>query len=304
MSKRPLDNISYQQIVAARAGSRASTADIPCPVCGPQHEGASARRKVLRTWTLGGDRISLHCARCGLEGWVGPEGGGVRGRNTTSTSISSVDAAADERERQRRIARLATATWEEAVSIEGSAGSAYFAKRGIDLALVPDYGGLRWHPQCPWEGGPIGCVVSRFTDAVTGGPRGIHRRPMDGQKPRTLGPMRGCVIRLWPDEDVTTGLVLGEGIESTLSAALHIMHRGTRLRPAWASGSAGNMREFSVLAGIEALTILVDHDASGTGQEAAAACARRWCDAGREVIRLTPKMVGQDFNDIIRKGAA
>ena len=77
MSKRPLDNISYQQIVAARAGSRASTADIPCPVCGPQHEGASARRKVLRTWTLGGDRISLHCARCGLKGGSGPRAAGL-----------------------------------------------------------------------------------------------------------------------------------------------------------------------------------------------------------------------------------
>jgi hypothetical protein len=298
---RPLADISYDQIANARRGTRSRSADIACPVCGPQHKGASARRKVLRTWTLGGDRISLHCARCGLEGWVGPDGGAQRTKIPIVSSTLFDDD--EERQRQRRIARLAIATWEEAISIEGTPGAAYFAKRSIDLMLLPDFGGMRWHPQCPWEGGPIGCIVSRFTDAVTGEPRGIHRRPIDGQKPKTLGPMRGCVIRLWRDEDVTTGLVIGEGVESTLSAALHILHRGTRLQPAWAAGCAVNLTNFPVLPGIETLTILVDNDASGTGQDAAAACARRWRTAGREVRRLVPNIVGQDFNDIIRGSA-
>jgi hypothetical protein len=56
-----------------------------------------------------------------------------------------------------------------------------------------------------------------------------------------------------------------------------------------------------VLGGIEALTLLVDHDASGSGQYAAADCARRWLAAEREVIRLTPKTIGDDFNDIVKK---
>jgi Toprim domain len=298
---RPLADISYDQIANARRGARSKSADIACPVCGPQHKGASARRKVLRTWSLGGDRISLNCARCGLEGWVGPDGGGQRTRAPAVSSTLFDDH--EERQRQRRIARLATATWEEAVSIEGTPGAAYFAKRSIDLLLLPDLSSMRWHPQCPWEGGPVGCIVSRFTDALTGEPRGIHRRPIDGQKPKTLGPMRGCVIRLWRDEDVTTGLVIGEGVESTLSAALHISHRGTLLRPAWATGCAGNMRDFPVLPGIEILTILVDNDASGTGQDAAAECARRWRAAGRTTRRLVPNIVGQDFNDIVRGSA-
>jgi hypothetical protein len=116
--------------------------------------------------------------------------------------------------------------------------------------------------------------------------------------------MSGCVIRLWPDGDVTTGLVLGEGIETTLAAATRITHRNTMLQPAWAVGSAGNMASFSVLAGVEAVTLLVDNDASGTGQNAAAQCARRWLAAGREVIRLTPKIVGTDFNNIVQQGSA
>jgi hypothetical protein len=206
-------------------------------------------------------------------------------------------------EERRRNAEAAEQIWRESRPIAGTAGESYLGRRGIALAPVPDYGGLRWHPECPWEGGATGCIVARFTDAITNMPGGIHRRPVDGQKPRTLGPMRGCVIRLWPDDAVTTGLVLGEGIETTLAAS-QIQHRGTLLQPAWAAGSAVNMAAFPVLPGIEAVTLLVDHDANGAGQQAAAACARRWHAAGRDVIRLTPKTVGRDFNDIIRGGAA
>jgi hypothetical protein len=59
------------------------------------------------------------------------------------------------------------------------------------------------------------------------------------------------------------------------------------------------MRSFPVLAGIETLTLLVDNDANGIGQEAAAECSRRWTAAGREVVRLTPTGIGADFNDVI-----
>jgi hypothetical protein len=168
------------------------------------------------------------------------------------------------------------------------------------LAEVPDFGGLRWHPHCPWEGGTAPCVLARFTDAITAEPRGICRRPIDGGKPKTFGPMRGCVIRLWPDEDVTTGLVLGEGVETTLAAGTRFIHRGTLLRPAWAAGSAGNLADFPVLDAIESLTVLVDHDVNGRGQEAARRCGERWRDANHEVTLLTPRPVGADFNDLVR----
>jgi len=135
---------------------------------------------------------------------------------------------------------------------------------------------------------------------MTGEPRGIHRRPITGEKPMSLGPMAGCVIRLWPDEDVTEGLAIGEGVETTLAAATRIEHRGTLLHPAWAAGTKGNIANFPVLAGIEALTILVDNDESGGGQDAAAKCTQRWRDAGREVIRLIPGDVGLDFNDLVK----
>ena len=128
------------------------------------------------------------------------------------------------------------AIWNEAGPIIGTDGEAYLARRGIFLDDVPDHGGLRWHPTCPWGVGTAPCIVARYTDAETVEPRGIWRRPVTGEKPKALGPTARCVIRLWPDDAVERGIVLGEGVETTLAAATRITHRGTYLRPAWAAG--------------------------------------------------------------------
>jgi hypothetical protein len=147
-------------------------------------------------------------------------------------------------------------------------------------------------------------LVALWTDVVTAAPRAIHRRPIspDGAAVahwRGLGPTAGCVIRLWPNEEVNQGLVLGEGVETVLAAATRVQHKATLLQPAWAAGDAGHVACFPVLPGIDSLTLLVDNDPSGTGQRAAADCAHTWTIAGREVVRLTPRVVSADFNDIL-----
>jgi hypothetical protein len=307
---------SAREIAITLAGRRAQRlADgsylIPCPV--PSHgKGRGDRNPSLRIGD-GQTRLLVHCyggcdrldvldelRRRGLLDEIRAD----RFDNVKPTTQHESRWRDDAKEHQRRNLEAAARIWREAVHIEGTPGALHFYKRDIDITLLPDFGGLRWHGKCPWQGGPIGCVIARFTDAITGEPRGIWRRPIKrGDKPRTLGLMAGCVIRLFPDEAVTTGLCLAEGVE-TAAAASQIEHKGTLLQPIWAAGSADNMARFPVLPGIEALTLIVDNDASGTGQDAAAACARRWLDAGREVTRLTPKMIGADFNDIIRNGSA
>jgi hypothetical protein len=102
--KRPLDVVSYQAIVAARAGSRSNKADIPCPVCRPLRDGARAQRKVMRAWSLGGDRISLHCVHCGIEGYVVPDNGG---RISTPAPAAKPIEDNDDAERRRRNAEAA-----------------------------------------------------------------------------------------------------------------------------------------------------------------------------------------------------
>jgi len=290
--------IDYATLARLRNGTRGKIADVICPVCSVGKTGARAKREVLRTWAKNG-AIGFHCARCEIDGLALADNKAIK--------VAPVHVEGDgdeERERQRKQA-AADRIWRESYNLAGTAGETYLARRGLVLDEVPNAGGLRWHPRCPWEGSTAPCVLARFTDPITGEPRGIWRRPIDGSKPKTLGPMRGCVIRLWPDEDVTTALVLGEGVETTLAAATRFVHHGTLLRPAWAMGSAGNIAEFPVLKGIDALTVLVDHDVKDkkgrqAGQEAARACGKRWKDAGRDVTLLIPRKLGADFNDLVR----
>ena len=70
-------------------------------------------------------------------------------------------------------------------------------------------------------------------------------------------------------------------------------------RPTWALGDAVEVVKFAPLPGIECLTILVDNDASGTGQASALECSRRWTSEGREVFRVIPAQAG-DMADIVR----
>jgi phage/plasmid primase-like uncharacterized protein len=293
----------------------------PCPVCGGTDRfGVNVSKGVwnCRGCNKGGDVIELvrHLDSCDFlaaietltgEEWADnspeqqpdPERGRKLAQQRQHHARERDRHAEQERQDAERQLQRAEQTWQEASPTLASHAIAYLARRGIALDDVPESGGLRWHPCCPWEAGTKPCVLARFTTALTNEPRGIWRRPITGEKPMSLGPMGGSVIRLWPDDVINEGLVIGEGIETTLAAATRIEHRGTLLRPAWATGSAGNMATFPVLAGIEALTILVDHDVSGTGQKVAQACAQRWRDAGREVSRLMPGDLGADFNNLV-----
>jgi putative DNA primase/helicase len=196
--------------------------------------------------------------------------------------------------------------WRNADELRGTPAWTYLDRRGVELAALPDRIGdaLRWHGSCPWGRERHPCIVALWTDTFSGAPRAVHRRPLTRSGDaiahwRAFGPSAGCVIRLWPDDLVTHGLTIGEGIETVLAAATSIAHRGTLLAPAWGAGDASHVAALPVLAGIEALTILVDHDVSG--ERAAAECVRRWTAAGLEVTRLTPRALGADMADLVKR---
>jgi putative DNA primase/helicase len=96
------------------------------------------------------------------------------------------------------------------------------------------------------------------------------------------------VIRLWPDEDVTCGLGIAEGIETALAAA----HGFT---PVWAAIDAGNLGALPLLPAIGSLTIFVDHDY--VGLRAAVRLATHWGEAGRDVLMVIPEREGHDIAD-------
>jgi hypothetical protein len=187
---------------------------------------------------------------------------------------------------ERRIDEAA-AIWGATVPLPGTLGETYLSSRR--LAYAGDE--IRYHPGRRM-------MVAMMTDAATGEPCGVHRTFLDrdgGKVDRKmLGRASGAVVRLSADEDVSSGLAIAEGIETALA---------TPCRPVWACLSAGTMKSFPVLAGIDCLTIFADNDPSGAGLRAARECAERWHAAGREVVIRMVDADGCDYADVVAEVA-
>src|SRR5262249_52309947 len=124
--------------------------------------------------------------------------------------------------------------------------------------------------------------IALMTTPAEDKPSGIHRTflNIDGSKRdrKMLG--RAGVIRLSRDEAVTGGLGITEGVEDGLAVLL------SGWSPIWAAGSAGAIKRFPVLHGIDSLTIFADADSAGL--EAAQECETRWASVGKEARISAP----------------
>ena len=231
------------------------------------------------------------CHRCGWKGAVGPV------RSSTAYACTHASPAA---EPQRLVNGLAEALalFRAAQPVTpGTAAADYLEARGC--ALPHADGDLRFLERHRHPSSHVGpALVALVTDAVTVEPMTVHRTWIrsDGtkapvEKPRLLWPglpKLGGVVRLWPDSEVTMGLCVAEGIETALTAARAFGH-------AWSCIDAGNVAALPVLAGIEALTIVADHDPAGLA--ARDTCTKRWLAAGVEVHHWTAPNKGADLND-------
>jgi hypothetical protein len=199
---------------------------------------------------------------------------------------------------------LARSLWREGLQAVGSPVATYLASRGLTL---PDDAPLRFHPAC-WrnrKNGPHGpAMLAAMTDPCSGAWVGVHvtyLRPDGAGKAEGPGAKiklgHAGTIRLVPDEDVTTGLGIAEGIETALAVM-----QWRDWRPVWAAGDVGSIRGFPVLTGIEALTIFADADDGGASMDAARECAERWADAGQEAW-VRPAPAGKDFADLTGRAA-
>ncbi len=144
---------------------------------------------------------------------------------------------------EARIAR-AVEIWEQGRDPAGTVVERYLAGRGLALPeRAVDV--LRFHPRCPWKDDPDGptiyvpAMVAAMRAVVGDRITAVHRTRLtdDGAKigRKMLGPARGAAVKLDPDEEVTTALAVGEGIETCLAA------RQLGIRPAWAMTSTGNL---------------------------------------------------------------
>jgi hypothetical protein len=182
---------------------------------------------------------------------------------------------------------LAKQLWREGVTPTGTLVEAYLRNRGLKL---PDSPAVRFHPAAPRGDERLPAMLALMTNSVTNLPCGVHRTFVlpdgSGKAPGKAKMMLGNagIVRLVPDNEVTTGLGLAEGIETAL-AVMQI----AGWRPVWAATSAGSIAKFQVLSAIECLTIFADADDSGVGLRAARECAARWGEAGRAArIQIPP----------------
>ena len=259
-----------------------TTTRAPCPQC-----NKGPRDRALSTTTDERGTVS-HCFRCGY----------ASANNTERPHIDPVRSTPPKSAEPLGWSDKAEAIWRRTKPLRGTVGETYLLYRGC--MLPPPDSDLRFLEQTDRHP-PTLCA--RVTNAQTNRPQTLHftRLASDGcgkagteQDKLLLGghKKKGGVIRLWPDECVTYGLALAEGVETALVSA-------RAFTPIWATVDAGNMAAFPVLSGIDCLAVYADHDQAG--MRAAIQCAQRWNKAGREVAVYRSPVAGEDVADILRR---
>lgn len=264
--------------------SRVGTFRRSCPLCdrGPKDQALAV--------TIEPDgRAMYYCHRCHMKG----VGGTYRRRSSGTPNTRSS-------QQRQTLSHEGRELWRSCRHLSEEAQSYLECRRCV---VPPPEGHLRWHARLRHPSGHVGpALVALVTDAVTCTPLTLHRTwiSSDGtkaaiEKPRLLlGGHRkaGGVIRLWPDEAVSHGLAVAEGVETALAAA----HAFT---PVWSCIDAGNLASLPVLAAIDVLTIFADHDS--TGLTSATTLGLRWADAGRSALIVSPAREGFDIADEVTK---
>jgi putative DNA primase/helicase len=263
---------------------------LSCPAC-----SRGPRDKTLGLTIEAGGAGVAHCFRCAFTESYHPE----CGAHLTTPSKPRIKAAAPTAKHDT-LSDYGRDLWAASKRLSGEALD-YLAAR--HCRIPPVDGDLRYHASLKHPSGYVGpALVALITDVMTGEPMSLHRtwiradgRKADVDPPRLLlgcHRKQGGVIRLWPDEAVTTGLGMAEGIETALSLAWGYV-------PVWALIDAGNLKALPVLAGVESLVIGADNDAAGIA--AADECAQRWADADREVF--VTQQPQNDLNDALTEVA-
>lgn len=196
--------------------------------------------------------------------------------------------------------------WRQAFEPRGTLVEAYLGNRCLELPGEAANEAIRFHPGCQFGSDRFPAMVCLVRNIITNEPQAIHRTALapdgtairrDGKTVRmSFGPVGCGAIKLDPDENVTQGICIGEGIETCLAG------RQMGFHPVWSAVSAAGIANFPVLPGVDGLHVFRENDANGTSAETVEACARRWHEAGRNVIIVDPD-AAKDLNDELREAA-
>lgn len=228
----------------------------------------------------------MHCFRCEHKEIRKPEGSSTFQQSTDKPQYRP------QAKRHTTLSDWGHSIWSQCQPISGVAQT-YLNHR--NCVTPPKDGHLRWHSDLKHTPSDYrgAALVGLVTDALTREPLSLHRTWITATGKANVTPPRlllanhslaNGVIRLWPDEYVTLGLAIAEGIETGLSLA-------HGFAPVWATIDANHLAKFPVVPSVEALLIARDNDSAGI--KAAKQCAARWVAAGREV-----RVTNQDKNDL------
>jgi len=272
-----------------------------CPLCSEHRRAHNRRSKVLAVNLIEPEFAVYFCNHCGESGFVHPDKPS-RPINPIERQCLLDEAMRHAEESKSARMRSALAIWNDAQLFRGSPADDYLRhtrRIGDWLDVFQLDSVFHYHPSCPFGDERLPCLVALVRDIKTDAPAAIHRTALklgtrvEKIDRKSLGPTGGGAIKISADDEVTNGLLIGEGIETVLSAS-----KTFSFRPAWSVIDKGNLAKFPVLSGVECLTIAIDNDVSGDGQRAAAECINRYVAAGIEVISLRPNLA-KDFNDIV-----
>ncbi len=249
----------------------------PCPRCGGTDRfGINLRKGVFGCRRCGGKgggidlvMFVMECSfpaalefLCGAAHEVSPEERARRAAIAEENRLSNEARAAKERAEARA---LAARLWRDALSPEGTPVRAYLERRGITQALLPRLPAcLRYCPDLrftvrldrEWRvvhsgpamlaavqgaDGRLSAVHRTWIDLTHPRGKAVLRHPVTGEalpSKKVLGSKKGGAIRLSGPQREAPVMVMGEGIETTLSAMVAGVHADAVF---WAGVDMGNM---------------------------------------------------------------
>jgi hypothetical protein len=295
--------IAWEEIERLTKG-RLGEIDTTCPMC--SHTRRKKRDKCFRIW-MSHDFAGFLCAHCQIKGHARPD-------KPATVSLAELRRAREERARQDakyRAERIAEALeiWAEAGPFDSSPAKIFLSetrqlRRVLDRFDLDQV--LRFHPACPFRDKRLPCMIALVRDIRTDAPIAIHRTALTtDRRPqrigrRALGPTSGGAVKLSSHAEVSDTLLIGEGIETVLSATEIL-----KIRPAWSVLSRSGFTQFPVLPNLKRMTVCVDLEESGDGVRDATELVKRMNDGGVEIYGAVSKY-GKDFNDQLmhQRGAA
>jgi DNA primase len=283
----PISSVIAPHVRLVRAGRE-------WKACCPFHEDRTP------SFTVNDDKGFYHCFGCGAHGDLfdfiqAIERVGLRQAAERVVHLPVVFRPKPALDDSDRTAEALT-IWRQAVPIKGTLAEMYLRSRRLICALPES---LRFARLPYGKRGPMHpclvALVASAQDCATGIQRtylnasGTGKANVPKQK-LSLGRIRGGAIRLAP---AAGELVVCEGLEDglTLQQELGVA--------TWVAAGVGNLRTLDLPAGVRAVVIGADADASGMA--GARAAAERFVAEGRKVRIIQPYSGFKDFNDELRE---